>query len=141
MSKQIVYAFILSTFITFMLASVAHTQFVLFRLSELGIDISLWDRLRTTAQDMAGMLPKYGAAVAAGLLIAFWVTTVLRRKGIITHSLWFAVAGGVAMMSILLAMHPYIDAHLLVGARGPLGFAAQCAAGVAGGWVFGRLSR
>lgn len=128
--------FLLAVFAAFVLASLFHTQFVLHELVKLGIEIDLTTRLSTSLDDMLGLLPTYGSAIALSLLLGFTATYFLMRRSTKFTPWLYPLAGGVALLSCLLAMHPILDITLIAGARSALGMTAQVLAGVFGGWAF-----
>ena len=56
--------FIRAWFLTFTLASMAHTQFNLWQLGKVDIAVSLNQRIAMTGQDWLGLLPTYGVIIA-----------------------------------------------------------------------------
>ena len=131
--------FLIAVMCTFIAASIAHSQFVLFALKDLGIQISSSDWLAMTASDLVGLLPGYGGVIFLTLLLAFWGTNRLLKKCRGLPDTCYGIAGFSAMALALLAMQPLLGVTLIAGAREPLGFVLQCAAGGWGGWVFARL--
>ncbi len=55
------------------------SQFNMAEISNMGIVISLSERLQTTAQDVMGMAPLFGAIFGLGLLIAMIVASLVAR--------------------------------------------------------------
>lgn len=121
---------------SFTLASMAHSQFVLTRLTELQVQIPSADWLRMTAEDWLGLLPTYGSLVATGLLIAFTLTGFLRKHYRSLPGWLYGIAGLMALLTIQLSLQPIMDITLLAGARSALGIACQGLAGFVGGLVF-----
>jgi len=131
--------FLIVLLCTFMLASLAHSQFVLAELSALGIKIDLANRLTMSIDDLLGLLPIYAAAIGLSLLVGFASLALIRKFRPQTSALLYPVAGFVAILVMLLTMHPILDITLIAGARSTLGFVSQCLAGLIGGWLFMRL--
>jgi hypothetical protein len=123
----------------FVVASLFHTQSVLNRLVDLGINISIAERVRTVFADLQGLAPTYGLILLTGLSIAFFVTSLLLKRFSINPILLYSIAGLVAVGAVLLAMHPIMNITMLGGARGTFGFLSQCLAGALGGLLFGAL--
>lgn len=125
--------FCVAVLCTFTLASLAHTQFVLFELGRLGVPIDFLTRLYASWQDWLGLLPLYGAVVVVALLVGFSLSRLIVRQ----QFYWrYPLAGGLAMAFALLAMQPVLEITLIAGARSWAGFVCQCLAGIFGGWVF-----
>ncbi|TRY30584.1 hypothetical protein [Aliiglaciecola sp. M165] len=120
----------------FVLASLFHTQSVLYRLIELGVDIDFSTRLSTSLDDMIGLFPAYGGTIFLALLIGFSVAALIQK--IIKRSVpeLYLLAGCFAMLTALLAMHPILNITLIAGARSSFGMGLQSIAGIFGGWVF-----
>lgn len=123
----------------FIVASLLHTQSVLYRLTELGIIIPIKQRVHTILEDVMGLAPTYGLIILAGLGISFFVSSLVLKKTKINPIFLYIVAGSVAIATILSVMQPILNVTLLGGARGALGFASQCIAGGLGGMLFGAL--
>ncbi|MCC2617827.1 hypothetical protein LJ739_16365 [Aestuariibacter halophilus] len=130
--------YLLAVCSTFILASLLHTQFVLYELQRLSIPIDVATRLSTSADDMLGLAPGYGGVIALALLLGFLVIHGVRHYLRSDHPVWFPLAGTLAMLSALLAMQPILDITLIAGARTLPGLIAQCLAGTMGGWVYGQ---
>ncbi len=127
-------AFSMASFATYSLASMLHSQFVLWELRRLGVALSAGPWLNMMWQDWLGLAPGYGSVIALTLGLGFILVNWLPLGS------WrFIVGGGIAMAVMLLAMQPVLDITLIAGARTPLGFFSQCLAGLCGGWLFARL--
>lgn len=139
-AKSFSLAFFPAWLLCYCLASVFHTQMVLLELLRLDVVIPLPLWLQTTFEDIFGLLPVYGSATAAALFIAFYLCGWL--TGNFTRLRWLLpLAGGVAMLVLLMAMYPVMHVTLIAGARSAAGLALQCLAGCLGGLVFLRMSR
>jgi hypothetical protein len=142
---------IVATLVTFLIASALHTQSVLSGLISVGAEIPLALRIKTVFVDFAGLLPTYGVIVFVGMLIAMSVALLIANKlqstsskqenssqsSFKTSQLWlFALAGAVAIFTLLSAMHPILDVSIIAGARGISGLLTQSIAGAIGGLAF-----
>lgn len=128
--------------VTYCVASILHSQMVLINLVQVNVSIPIAEWLSMTAYDLWGLLPAYGSAVFAAMLIAMLVSVWLTRHQARAFSvLIFMMAGALAMLIMLLAMHPILQVTLIAGARSAAGIALQCGAGLIGGLVFGLLTR
>jgi hypothetical protein len=134
---KIVPGFVLAVIVATVLGSIAHTQFVLAGLTELGIEIPVSDRLSTTMHDIAGMGPMFGLIVAIGFLVAMAAAALVYRYARTQRYLVYGVAGAVA----LTAMGTVYEITPIAGARTALGFIAQMIAGALGGLAFARVTR
>ena len=133
---RLVSHFLIAAMATFLLASLAHSQFVLHELGKLGVEIDFATRLSSTLDDLTGLMPTYGIVVAISLLIGFLITTLV-RKYLAKPAHWlYPVAGFVAILAAHIAMHPILDITLIAGARSTFGLICQCLAGAFGGWAF-----
>jgi hypothetical protein len=125
----------------YVVASVLHTQFVLARLLGVGARIGPADWLATTAGDVVGFFPAYplvlGLALACGFAVARLLLRWLRPLAPVAYPL----AGFLAVAAALWLMRLQMEITPIAGARGLLGFLAQCAAGALAGWLFARLTK
>ncbi len=83
----------------------------------------------------------YGAVMTVGFAVAFLVAAGLRRVLRPLAPVAYPLAGAAAMATILLLVEQQLGggAGVIGGARTPLGFALQCAAGTCAGLVFAVL--
>ncbi len=133
-------SFLVSWLLTFSLASLFHSQYVVNQLVNVGVVVSLSDRINLTLDDWVGLLPTYGAIIAVALAIAFLVTVQLNKKVQKYSTLLFVFAGIVAFAIVLIAIESIMNIHIIAGARG-WGFYAQLLAGAMGGFVFAKLTK
>ncbi|TKB44395.1 hypothetical protein [Thalassotalea mangrovi] len=133
-------SFLASWLLTFSLASLFHSQYVVNQLVSVGVAVKLSDRLSLTVDDWIGLLPTYGLIIAIALLIAFliagWLVKKLENYGVVL----FVVAGIVAFVTALIAIESMMNIHIIAGARG-WGFYMQLLAGASGGYVFAVMSK
>ncbi|MBX3491360.1 MAG: hypothetical protein KF899_00205 [Parvibaculum sp.] len=135
---RVVLAFVLAVVVATVLGAVAHTQFVLARLSGLGVDISFGERLSMTLHDIAGMAPLFGAIVGSGFVVAMAAAALVYRLAGIQRTLIYTVAGAVSLGVTLLVMNSVFEITAIAGARSALGFLAQMVAGAIGGLTFAK---
>ena len=134
-------AFVVAVIVTTILGAVFHTQFVIGRLTDMGIAVPFSDRLSTTLHDIAGMAPLFGLVIAGGFLVAFLAGALVFRLAGVQRNLVYAVAGAVALGVALSVMAMVFNSTPIAGARSWAGFVAQMAAGALGGYVFAIISR
>ena len=132
-------AWLAASVCTFVIASVAHSQFVLLELVKINIDVPLSDWLSMTVSDIAGLSIGYGAVIAITLLLCFLILTLVNAKWIRLPVWAYIVGAALAIALMLLAMQPLLNVTLIAGARSTLGFLAQCCAGLLGGYCFARV--
>jgi hypothetical protein len=138
---RVVLAFVAAVAVTTILGAVFHTQFVIGRLTGLGVNVSGADRLSTTLHDIGGMAPMFGMVIALGFLAAFLVGALVYRLAGVQRELIYVVAGAIAIAVALTAMAMVYNITPIAGARSWAGFAAQMLAGALGGYAFAMLSR
>ena len=134
-------SYLLAVVATTVLAAAGSTQFVLAELAALGVQVPLGDRVATTAHDIVGMFPAYGAINAVGFLIALSLAAWLTRRWPAARNALFVLAGAGAVLTALYAMRWSFGITLVAGARSTGGLAVQALAGAAGGWLYARLTR
>ena len=156
---QFIVQVIVATLVTFIVASTLHTQSVLSRLISIGADIPVSVRIETIFIDFMGLLPSYGLIILVGMLIAMPIAGLILKlivkafpvkkeaaneqgSQLITNAprratiCLFALAGAVAMFTILAAMHPIMNVTIIAGARGLSGLLTQSIAGAIGGIAY-----
>ncbi|KPZ60822.1 hypothetical protein [Pseudoalteromonas sp. P1-7a] len=132
--------FLVSWLLTFTLASLFHSQYVVNQLVNVGVVVSLSERINLTLDDWLGLLPTYGAIIAIALAIAFLVTAKLTKKVKQYSMALFIAAGITAFAVVLVAIESIMNIHIIAGARG-WGFYLQLLAGALGGLLFALLTK
>ena len=120
----------------FITASTSHSQFVLSRLTSLGIDIPLRVRVLSTFDDIIGLSLTYLPILAIGLALGFSCAHWLAWKLPHQRKILFALAGFCAVETILLCMYPIMEITLIAGARSWGGLIAQGLSGALAGLIF-----
>ncbi|MGJ8560448.1 MAG: hypothetical protein ACSHX3_09450 [Litorimonas sp.] len=117
------------------------TQNVIARLSDIGADVGIGQRLSMTVYDLIYLGSLYIIFVSIGTLVAYLLGLFVYRFAGFGRPVVFAVAGAVAMLVMLLLMkQAFFGIHMIAGARDGLGIALQMIAGALGGLVFAWLT-
>lgn len=132
--------FLVSWLFTFTLASLFHSQYVVNQLVDVGVMVSLSDRINLTLDDWLGLLPTYGAIIAIALAIAFFAVVLLAKKFKKYSMVLFVASGITAFAVVLVAIESIMNIHIIAGARG-WGFYLQLLAGALGGLLFALLTK
>jgi len=138
---QTLFAWLVATLATYALACFAATQSVVGSLGDMGIPVSLAERLQMSGQDLLGMAGLFLPLIAVGQLLAFLVAGWLGRRSPQRRTVLFILAGAMAMISIHLALQWSFDITLVAVARSPLGLLSQALAGAAAGYLFTQLKK
>lgn len=136
---KITLAFLIAVLITFILASVFHSQFVLNELTAINIVIPTTTRISTTFSDLVGLAPGYAPIILVGMLIGFVIVGLSRKWINWSVRVAYPVAGVLSIYAIHLLMYPIFHITLIAGARSTLGLVFQCVAGALGGWLFAKM--
>ncbi len=132
-------AFVAAVLATAALGSVAQTQLNLQALIDLGMTIELPLRMRSTLQDLLNFAPLWAAIVLIAFALAFPVAWAIRRWWRGPRTIWFPLAGAVAIFTALALMQTLLGITAVAAARSGLGLALLCLAGAAGGWIQARF--
>ena len=117
------------------------TQNVIARLTDIGANIGVGQRLSMTLYDLAYLGSLYLVFVALGTLVAYLAGLMVYRVAGFGRPIVFAVAGAVAILAMLMFMkQAFFGIHLIAGARDGVGIGMQMAAGAIGGLVFAALT-
>jgi len=129
-------AYVAAVLVTYTLATIAATQHVMARLVDMGVDVSLADRLGTTLHDLAGMTTSYLPILAVGLAIAFPVAAGVARFAPRWRTIGYPLAGGLAVLVIHFTLSQLFNITPVAAARTTLGLTVQALCGALGGWLF-----
>jgi len=95
-------AYLAAVAVTYLAAVVHQTQSVVANLHDMGVDVSLGERLNATAHDLAGMATTFLPMIAVGLAIAFPVAWLVIRRLPRWRPVGYPLAGGLAVLGALL---------------------------------------
>lgn len=134
-------AFALAVVLTNVLGVIAAAQMVLARLTEIGAEITIGDRLAMTLDDLVGLSPTYLPVILLGFAVALPAAALVGRVLPLPRGLVFAVAGAVSLgVTLLLMREVFFGVTAIAGARGAVGAGLQVAAGAVGAWAFAALT-
>jgi len=133
--------FAFACLVTFVLSSVVHSQFVLQGLVDIGITVSLQDRLKMTIDDLQGLFATLGAIISLSLLLGFTAVAAINKltKTVYYNTYLYPLAGSVTIWVMLAAMHPIMNITVLASARSTAGLVSLCICGAIGGIVFSKI--
>ncbi|MFK7859539.1 MAG: hypothetical protein AB8B64_11985 [Granulosicoccus sp.] len=129
---------VIASCITYGLASIAHSHYVLVHLERMGVSVALSDRLRMTLGDLAGLYA-YAMVITIGLIIGWAIMAGIRRLFSVSRWLVYPLGGLLSMAFIMAAMSMAFPMTPLAPARDAAGILGQCIAGLLGGVVFAWL--
>ncbi|GGF68772.1 hypothetical protein [Alteromonas lipolytica] len=129
-------ALLVAWLVTYTIASVSQSQFVLANLESLGVVISGNQWLEHTVLDWWGLLPKYGSAVFVALALALFISGKVGRLFNLKSNWLHPLAGGLVMLLVMLLMQPILNVTLIAGTRSFEGQLWQVIAGLAGGFTY-----
>ena len=133
------FAWLGASILTFVLASIFHTQFVLLNLTRINIDIPIVQWLGMTVSDIAGLALGCGSVIAITMLLCFGIAGLI-NKFWRQLPLWgYPILGALAIAFMLAAMQPLMGVTLIAGSRSVAGFLFQCSAGLIGGFIFAKI--
>jgi hypothetical protein len=134
-------AFVAAVLVAYASAAVSATQHVMSRLRDMGIEVSVADRLSASLHDLVGMASLYLPILAIAFAIAFPVAAGVIRMAPRWRPLGYPLAGGTAVLAIHVILNQSFDITPIAAARTTHGLTTQALCGALGGWVFGALLR
>jgi len=127
--------------VAYLLTSAMGTQFVLADIKSYGLVVSLSDRVAATLHDIAGLVPVLLILVSVTYLVAFIIAALGHRFVGGSRLYWFLAAGFTSLpatmmlMKMTMGITPFAPAGTIFG----LLLIALC--GLAGAWVYTRLTQ
>lgn len=134
-------AFIGAVLTTYVLATVASTQFVLAGLRGIDVDFTFGDRLSMTLHDVIHMAATYLPLIGIGFLIGFAIAGLIIRFLPALRTPGYVLAGALVIWLMLMLMSLLFGLVPVAGARTGFGLLFQALAGAVGGYLFARWSR
>lgn len=134
-------SFLLAGLVAYIIAVLFYTQINLSNLTDLGIDISLSDRLGAASHDLLSMTGMYLPIMLVALLVAFSLAAIVIRFLPNLRILGFVVAGIVGVLALVLFFSSFLGTNPIAVTRSSLGLLSQCGAGGMGGLVYALVSQ
>lgn len=125
----------------YVLAVVSASQYVVYSLKGMGVEVGPADRLHMTLADLGGMAGMFLPLIAFGFLVAFLVAALLCRWLDRWRTVLYLLAGAAALTAIHLLLHLVLGLTPVAIARSAGGILVQALAGAAGGWLYVTLNR
>lgn len=130
-------AYLLSTAVTYVLATAFYTQQVIAKQAAIGAVYSPSQQFATWIQNLTGLWI-YGLMIAVALLLGFAVAFFVKRLLQPLAPIAYPTAGAAAILVMILFIEQQLGggAGIIGGARDALGLTLQCIAGFIGGAIF-----
>ena len=144
---RVILAFVLAVLVAFLLGGAALSWFDqagYLAAAGAGTTLSIGERLSWYINELKGLgvtVGFYPILLAAGLAIAFIAAAIVQRIAPGLRFWWYAGAGAVALIVMVLSLKLAMGLKVLPGARTMAGVAAQGVAGLIAGAVFAITSR
>jgi len=138
---RVALSYCLSVIVAYVFGSILATQFVLDKLADLGLKISLADRLLVTVKDVIGLSSTYLPLIAIALALAFPVARFLARREGLARSSWFVFAGLVALIALHMIMKAVLGLTGIAATRTLAGLLSQGLAGAIAGASYAYFSQ
>jgi hypothetical protein len=138
---RVLKAFFPAVILTYVVASILSTQIVLGNLQAMGVEVSGMVRLSTTFHDLVGLSSSYLLLIFIALVLGLPVAAGLTRLMPAYRPTLFALAGFVAIVVLHLIMKAVLGLSGIAATRTLTGLLAQGLAGIAGGYLYYRLSK
>lgn len=138
---KVLVALLVSISLTYLIASLCLSAFVLIALVQAGADIPIDMWLHTFWNDLyghtfSGYVP-YSMSIATAFLIAMPSAAIVHKVVGLPRPLLYPLAGAVAMATMLyIARVNFFDMSLWAGSRSAAGFGVQMFTGAMGGMIF-----
>ncbi len=133
---NIVFGWCIAVVVAASLGSMIQTQFNLLALESLGTSISWGERLGATVHDLRSFSPTYALLTGLAFALAWPVAGLLCRRWPARRPMCFALAGFVAIATLLTVMNLALPVTLIGATRNPVATFLLAAAGVLAGWLY-----
>lgn len=130
-----------SVLFAYIVAAVLVSQFNIARITALGEQVSVAERLQTAQHDLLGMLSSYLPLIAIALLLAFLFTGLVIRRFVDGSAALYALAGFCGLLVVHVSMNGLLGLHAVAPTRTLVGLLCQAGAGALGGWLYFKLSQ
>ncbi len=132
-------AFTITLLVTYSIGVLFITQINLNSIADLGIQISLSQRISTVGNDLLGMLIAYLPLLCVALVLAFSFTRFVISRFTTLTARWYLLAGFVGVLMIHQTLYWVFGMSPVAATRSLLGLLSQALAGGIGGWLYYHL--
>lgn len=133
--------YILAVLFATIFGSIFSSLNIMSRLSDIGAQTTLSDRLSMIFYDLTHFGSLYIIFIAIAFLIAMSVTGLISKIFSNLRGIRYFLAGFIAMIVLLLLMKKaFFDVQIVGGARDTIGLLLQALSGGVAGWLFHRFS-
>lgn len=133
-------SYLLAVAVAYVLAVISASQHVAASLERMGAEVGFGTRLEMIAHDLLGMAGSFLPMIAIGFLVAFLVAALLLRWLPRWRLTLYTLAGGLAIVTIHLALNAAFDITPVAVARSVEGLMFQGLCGTVGGYLYACLA-
>lgn len=119
--------------------SVVQTQFNMYSLAALGVEIGWNERLSATWHDLINFTPAYALLVSIAFAIAWPIAGLLKRRLSGQRAMLFTLAGFAAIWTMISIMNQTLPVTGIAATRSLAGVLALSLCGAAAGWLYTRI--
>ncbi len=136
---NVMLAWLLAVLTATIIGSIVQTQFNMAAIVSLDVEVPVGTWLLTTVRDIFSFGLLYGALVAIALAVGFAVAAGLTRYTGLPRNWMFMLAGGVAVLALLVTLNTVLPMTPIAATRNPFALVLMALAGAPAGRVYTRL--
>lgn len=133
---KVIGAYFAAVLLTFVLASIFATQFILSNLQDMGMTVTLSDRISATLHDIGGLSEIYLPLVAISFIISLPLAAGVIKFAPNLRLVGYVVAGAIGLVAVHLIMKAVLGLTGIAATRTVMGLLSQGLAGAFGGYLF-----
>ncbi|MEM1081213.1 MAG: hypothetical protein AAGH65_06485 [Pseudomonadota bacterium] len=137
---SVLLAWAIAVVVAVLAGSAVQTHYNMARIVELGVPVSLMQRLQATWHDWMNFAPIYAILIVLTYLIAWLVAGMLQRLMPEWRTAIFILAGGLSIWTLIVIMNGVLPITGIAATRTGGGVLAMSLAGAVAGWLYVTLA-
>lgn len=133
---KVIGAYFAAVLVTFVLASIFATQFIMGNLQDMGMTVTFSDRFSATLHDIEGLSGIYLPLIAISFIISLPVAAGVIKFAPNMRLIGYVLAGAVGLVALHLIMKAALGLTGIAATRTVMGLLSQGLAGAIGGYLF-----
>ena len=136
-----IFSYLAAVLAAHVLSTVTGAQIILAEIQGFGLEVSLADRISASFHDVISLATTLPLLIAPAFLVGFVIAWAGARFVGGRRDLWVMAAGLSSLPAGLLVLRSMLGAAPFAAARTGTGLVLMALCGLAGGWVYARMTR
>ena len=124
----------------YVFAVLTYSQLNLSNLTDMGVALTITERVATAGHDLLSMGGMYLPIMAVAMFVAFVLAALVIRRVPHLRTLVFVLAGAVGMFALIMFFKAFMGTNPIAVTRTIVGVVSQCLAGAIAGFIYAKVN-